>query len=118
MRDDLAILNHLKVPVRHRKTVRTTNLVERNFEEERRRTKVIPDCLTEKSSLKLIFSVLIQAAGRWNRIPMDGRELGQLEALRRELGIERAVILEKKEHKVSDSDGQLMTLSFYRKNWT
>ena len=32
---------HLKVPVRHRSNVRTTNLLERSFVEERRRTKVI-----------------------------------------------------------------------------
>ncbi len=41
--DDLeASLAHLKVPARHRINVRTTNLLERTFEEERRRTKVIP----------------------------------------------------------------------------
>jgi len=31
-----------RVPVRHRIRVRTTNLAEDRFEEERRRTKVIP----------------------------------------------------------------------------
>jgi transposase-like protein len=30
------LLNHLKVPFRHRRSVRTTNLVERNFREQRR----------------------------------------------------------------------------------
>jgi len=51
--DDLdASLNHLKLPFRHRRYVRTTNLVERSFEEERRRTKVIPCFLTEKSAEK------------------------------------------------------------------
>ena len=40
-REDLdALLNHLRLPFRHRRYVRTTNLVERSFEEERRRTKV------------------------------------------------------------------------------
>jgi len=33
-----ALLNHLKIPVRHRRSVRTTNLIERSFEEEKRRT--------------------------------------------------------------------------------
>ena len=37
-----ALLNHLRVPWRHRKHVRTTNLIERSFVEERRRTKTIP----------------------------------------------------------------------------
>ena len=37
-----ASLNHLAVPQRHQQYVRTSNLVERAFVEERRRTKVIP----------------------------------------------------------------------------
>ena len=37
-KEDLdALLNHLKLPFRHRMYIRTTNLVERSFEEERRR---------------------------------------------------------------------------------
>ncbi|MGH2728461.1 MAG: transposase [Actinomycetota bacterium] len=43
LHDDLdASLAHLRVPPKHRRYVRTTNLIERSFEEERRRTKVIP----------------------------------------------------------------------------
>jgi transposase-like protein len=62
--DDLeALLSHLKLPIRHRKSVRTTNLIERSFVEERRRTKVIPGFWTEQSCLKLVFSVLIRAYG-------------------------------------------------------
>ena len=44
-----ASLNHLKVPRRHRQYVRTSNLAERAFEEERRRTKVIPHLWDEAS---------------------------------------------------------------------
>jgi transposase-like protein len=40
--DTEASLNHLKVPARHRQYVWTSNLAERAFAEERRRTKVIP----------------------------------------------------------------------------
>ena len=44
--DDLeALLNHLRVPWRHRNHVRTTNLIERSFVEERRRTKNHPSLL-------------------------------------------------------------------------
>lgn len=51
--DDLdALLNHLKLPINHRKSVRTDNLAERGFEEGRRRTKIIPRFLTEKSGSK------------------------------------------------------------------
>ena len=48
-----ASLAHLKIPEKHRKYVRTTNLIERAFEEERRRTKVLPRFFDEKSALKL-----------------------------------------------------------------
>lgn len=37
--DKEALLNHLKLPYRHRKIVRITNLVERSFEEEKRENK-------------------------------------------------------------------------------
>jgi transposase-like protein len=47
--DDLdALLAIHRVPVRHRIRVRTTNLAERSFVEERRRTKVIPDSWTNE----------------------------------------------------------------------
>ncbi len=40
--DDLdELLNHLKIPMHHRRKVRTTNLIQRSFEEKIRRTKVI-----------------------------------------------------------------------------
>lgn len=83
-----ALLAPLKLPVRHRKTVRTTNLIERSFEEERRRTKVIPGFWTEQGCLKLVFSVLIRAAKRWQRVSMGSLELKQIEALRKELGLD------------------------------
>jgi transposase-like protein len=37
-----ALSNHLRLPLAHRSYVRMTNLIERGFEEERRRTKMIP----------------------------------------------------------------------------
>jgi transposase-like protein len=70
--DDLdALLNIHRVPVRHRINVRTTNLIERSFAEERRRTKVIPRLLDEKSATKLVFATLIavHSAGRGYRSP-------------------------------------------------
>jgi transposase-like protein len=83
-----AILVHLKLPVRHRKSVRTTNLIERSFGEERRRTKVIPGFFTEQSCLKLVFSVLIQAAKRWHRVSMGEMELKRIDSLRRQLQLD------------------------------
>jgi putative transposase len=87
--DDLeASLAHLKLPVRHRINVRTTNLLERSFLEERRRTKVIPRLLDEKSAMKLVFATLMRVSERWSRVSISELERKQLELLRRELGID------------------------------
>ena len=87
--DDLeASLAHLRLPARHRINVRTTNLIERSFEEERRRTKVIPRFTDERSAMKLVFAVLIRAAERWCRVSVSELERQQLRLLRRELGLD------------------------------
>lgn len=87
--DDLeASLNHLRLPWRLRKFVRTTNLIERSFVEERRRTKTLPRFFTEKSCLKLVHATLIRAAARWQRIKINELEAEQLKVLYRELEIE------------------------------
>jgi len=87
--DDLeALLNHLRVPWRHRKHVRTTNLIERSFVEERRRTKTLPRFFTEKSCLKLVHATLIRAADTWQRVGITATEKAQLNLLYQELKIE------------------------------
>jgi transposase-like protein len=79
--DDLeASLNHLKLPSLHHKSIRTTNLVERGFEEERRRSKVIPKFRTEKECLKLVFATLWRASQRWLKVKFTEIERRQLEA--------------------------------------
>jgi putative transposase len=83
-----ASLAHLKLPVRHRINVRTTNLLERSFLEERRRTKVIPRLMDEKSAMKLVFATLIRVSERWSRVSVSELERQQLKLLRRELGID------------------------------
>lgn len=87
--DDLdARLNHLRVPVAHRRSVRTTNLIERSFEEERRRTKIIPRFFDERSCLKLVFATLQRASQRWQRIRITELEQKQLLVLRQQLGLD------------------------------
>jgi transposase-like protein len=87
--DDLdASLAHLRLPVRHRRFVRTTNLIERSFEEERRRSKIIPRFTDERSAMKLVFAVLIRSSERGQHVAINDIERGQLKALRRELGID------------------------------
>ncbi len=77
-----ASLAHLELPAVHRKHVRTTNLIERSFEEERRRAKVIPRFRTEKECLKLVFASLWQASERWRRIRFSEHERKQLDRYR------------------------------------
>ena len=87
--DDLdALLAIHRVPVRHRIRVRTTNLCERSFEEERRRSKVIPRLMTEQAAMKLVFATLIRAADRWCRVSISDLERYQLTLLRAELGLD------------------------------
>ncbi len=78
---------HLRCPAVHHKRIRTTNLLERAFVEQRRRTKIIPGFLTERSCIKLVFATLWQASQRWQNVRMTEFELMQLEHLRRELGM-------------------------------
>jgi transposase-like protein len=78
--DREASLNHLKLPTLHHKSIRTTNLVERGFEEERRRSKVIPKFRTEKECLKLVFATLWRASERWLKVKFTQIERTQLEA--------------------------------------
>jgi putative transposase len=60
-----ACIAHLRLPVTHRRFIRTTNLLERLFVEERRRLKIIPNGFGEKPVLKLMIGALIRAADRW-----------------------------------------------------
>jgi putative transposase len=84
--DDLAAcLVHLKCPAAHRRKITTTNLLERVFGEENRRSKVIPRYFTEKSGLKLIFATLLRSSKRWYRINITFNEQAQIMALRQEL---------------------------------
>ena len=87
--DDLdALLAIHRVPVRHRIRVRTTNLAERSFVEERRRTKVIGRFSDERSAMKLVFATMIRAADRWCRVSISDLERHQLKLLRAELGLD------------------------------
>jgi putative transposase len=80
-----ACIAHLRFPLGHRRAVRTTNLLERLFGEERRRTKVIPHAFGERAVLKLMYAALIRAAERWRGIKISEFEQRQLKAIRGEL---------------------------------
>ncbi len=81
--DDLdACLTHLKYPDGHRRYIRTTNMLERTFEEQKRRTKILPQHQHERGAIGLVFGVLHRASRRWQRVSMTPLELAQLKAIR------------------------------------
>ena len=75
----------LRLPIAHRKTARTTNLLERLFGEDRRRTKLIPHAFGEKPVLKLMFAAMIRASRSWRRVIISEFELKQIAELRQQL---------------------------------
>ena len=83
-----ASLNHLVVPQRHQQYVRTSNLVERAFVEERRRTKVIPHLFDERSLVNLVFGVLIRVSERWGKKCFSEFEQQQIRSLRGRLKLD------------------------------
>lgn len=86
--DDLeASLAHLYLPAVHRRYVRTTNLIERSFGEEKRRSKVIPRFFDEKSALKLAFATLWRTSQRWRRVRFSEIEQKHVFELRKKLGL-------------------------------
>jgi putative transposase len=80
-----ACIAHLRLPIAHRRVIRTTNLLERLFGEERRRTKVIPHAFGERAVLKLMYAALIRASQTWRRVVISEFELKQIDELRDEL---------------------------------
>jgi transposase-like protein len=85
MDDFEACIAHLRMPVTHRRAIRTTSLLERLFVEERRRLKIIPNAFGEKPVLKLMFGAMIPAAERWRAIRITDFERRQMAAVRKEL---------------------------------
>ena len=62
-----------------------TNLLERLFGEERRRTKVVAHAFGERPVLKLMYAAVIRAADRWRGLTVGEFERRQLKVIRDEL---------------------------------
>jgi putative transposase len=77
-----ACIAHLRFPLGHRRAIRTSNLLERLFGEERRRTKIIPHAFGERAVLKLVYAAPIRAAEHWRGIRITEFERRQLKAVR------------------------------------
>jgi len=97
--DAEASLNHLAVSQRHQHYVRTSNLVERAFVEERRRTKVIPHLWEEGSVVMLVYGGLIRVSDRWGKKCFSEFDQQQLRRLREQLKLD--------EQEVSTGEGSL-----------
>ena len=76
---------HLQCPPAHRRYIRTTNLLERLFEEERRRMRPAGTMFGERAVLKLMYAALIRGAERWRGIKITDFEKRQLQAVQGEL---------------------------------
>jgi len=77
-------LTVLKLPKKHWRIARTTNLLERLFGDNRRRTKVIPHFFHESAAMKLIYAVLVTASKKWRGIEMTTSLYAELASLREE----------------------------------
>lgn len=80
-----ACLQVLKLPSKHRRPVRTTNLLERLFGENRRRTKVIPHFFQEGAAMKLIYATLVAASKKWRGIEVTTQDFSALSELREKI---------------------------------
>lgn len=78
-----ACLAHPDFPEQLRRFIRTTNLIERSFVEEKRRTKIIPCYRNERGALNLVFAVLIRASYSWRKVKMDDASLVILRNIKR-----------------------------------
>ena len=83
-----ACIAHLRLPIAHRRVTRTTNLLERLFGEERRRTKVIPHAFGERAVMKLMYASLMRASQTWRGVTITEFECKQLDTLREELNVQ------------------------------
>lgn|SRR2546422_27337 len=80
-----ACIAHLQVPPNHRRSVRTTNLLERLFVEERRRVRAAGHLFGERAVLKLMYAALVRGTERWRGIAITDFERRQLERLAEQL---------------------------------
>lgn len=82
-----AMLVHYKFPQNHWKHIRTSNTIERLFQEVKRRTKVLPAFGNEASCLMLCHAVLVNLAQKkpWRGLRVTDDDLRHLELIRKHL---------------------------------
>jgi len=77
-----ACIAHLHCPPAHRRVIRTTNLLERLFGEERRRFDAARTMFGEQAVLKLMYAALVRGSENWRGLKVSEFERRQLLALR------------------------------------
>ena len=83
-----ACTQYMFFPAGHHKQIRTTNLLERAFLEQRRRTKIIPRFFDEKSCLKLVYATMLRVSEKWRRVTMNEYDLVVLKKIKKLYGWE------------------------------
>jgi len=85
-----ACIQHMDFPAGHQKALTTTNLLERSFVEQKRRTRVIPRFFDEKSCMKLVYAMMVRVSEKWRRVKMSDYDLTILRNLRKLYGWEES----------------------------
>ena len=83
-------IQHMDFPAGHQKHLTTTNLLERSFVEQKRRTRAIPRFFDEKSCLKLVYATMVRVSEKWRRVKMSEYDLTILRNLRKLYGWEES----------------------------
>lgn len=109
-----ACIAHLDLPPAHRRVARTTNLLERLFGEERRRTKVAPTLWGERPVLKLSYAALLRASEGWRGIRINDIERGQLQRLAAQIKQQR----QQEDQPVVETKKRSTPRAFYSKQRT
>jgi len=73
-----ACIVHLRLPISDRRVTRTTNLLDRIFAEERRRTKMIPHPFGKGAVMKLRYAAIFRASQTWRGVRISEFEQRQL----------------------------------------
>jgi putative transposase len=83
-----ACIQHMVFPTGHQRYITTTNLLERVFVEQKRRTKIIPRFFDEKSCLKLVYATMVRVSEKWRRVKMSDYDLTVLKNIKKLYGWE------------------------------
>ena len=72
-------LTFYRFPERHWKHIRTSNVIERSFEEVKRRTRVVGCFPNETSALVMVFSLLEEERLKWQKVRMRAEDIAWIE---------------------------------------